>query len=80
MERTQFGISDPEVPAFGLVDEARDHTLLIKFETFRLKNDLRECRCPLIPGQFLTEASRVSRRLLFVRRSHDERYKEQVFA
>lgn len=26
------------------------------------------------------EASRVSRRLLFVRRSHDECYKEQVFA
>ena len=26
-----------------------------------------------------TEASRVFRRLLFVRRSHDERYKEQVF-
>ena len=25
------------------------------------------------------EASRVFRRLLFVRRSHDERYKEQVF-
>jgi len=46
--RAQFGISDPEVPAFGLTDEARDHTLLIKFETFRLKNDLRENRCTLV--------------------------------
>lgn len=27
----------------------------------------------------IPEASRVFRRLLFVRRSHDERYKEQVF-
>jgi hypothetical protein len=46
--RAQFGISDPEVPAFGLADEARGHTLLIKFETFRLKNDLREDRCTLV--------------------------------
>lgn len=46
--RAQFGISDPEVPAFGLVDEMREHTLVIKFETFRLKNDLRENRCTLV--------------------------------
>ena len=32
----------------------------------------------LVEPQF--EASRVFRRLLFVRRSYDERYKEQVFA
>ena len=30
--------------------------------------------------RFRCEASRVFRRLLFVRRSYDERYKEQVFA
>ena len=33
---------------------------------------------PFLLG-FQGEASRVFRRLLFVRRSHDERYKEQVF-
>ena len=31
-------------------------------------------------GGELFEASRVFRRLLFVRRSYDERYEEQVFA
>jgi hypothetical protein len=46
--RAQFGIADPKVLAFGLADEAREHTLLIKFETFRLKNDLRENRCSLV--------------------------------
>jgi hypothetical protein len=33
-----------------------------------------------IAGVLSTEASRVFRRLLFVRRSYDERYKEEVFA
>lgn len=46
--RAQFGISDPEVPAFGLVDEMRGHTLVIKFETFESTNDLRENRCTLV--------------------------------
>lgn len=46
--RAQFGISDPDIPAFGLADEAREHTLLIKFETLRLKNDIRENRCTLV--------------------------------
>lgn len=46
--RAQFGISDPEVPAFGLVDEVRAHTLVIKFETLNSRSDLRENRCTLV--------------------------------
>lgn len=46
--RVQFGIADPEVPAFGLVDGPRAQTLLIKFERFALAGKLTEIRCTLV--------------------------------
>ena len=46
--RLQFGISDPNIPAFGLVDTARAHTLLIKFESFRRAGSLIENRCTMV--------------------------------
>ncbi len=45
--RTQFGLSNADTPAFGLLDEARDQTLLIKFETMELEGGLRETRCTM---------------------------------
>lgn len=46
--RAQFGISDPGVPAFALVDEAREYTLVLKFETLNLPDRLVENRCTLV--------------------------------
>ncbi|MCX9148158.1 hypothetical protein [Erythrobacter sp. WG] len=45
--RARFGIADASVPAFGLVDEDRRHTLAIKFDTRASREGLRENRCTL---------------------------------
>lgn len=46
--RAQFGISDPDTPAFGLVDSDHRGTLLLKFETFSKPGNLVENRCTLV--------------------------------
>lgn len=45
--RRQFGLSNADIPAFGLLDEERGQTLLIKFETMQLAGGLRESRCTM---------------------------------
>lgn len=45
--RAQFGVTDPDVPAYSLVDDARARTLVIKFEQLRLPQNLVEDRCTL---------------------------------
>ncbi len=46
--RLQFGISDPDTPAFGLVDTTRGNTLLLKFESFARPGHLVENRCTMV--------------------------------
>lgn len=43
--RAQFGIADPDVPAFSLVDSERGSTLLVKFERLSRADGLTESRC-----------------------------------
>ncbi len=60
-----FAAAVQRVPGLELIDE----------EELGSDDDKEPVAYLLVPD----EASRVFRRLLFVRRSHDERYKEQVF-
>jgi hypothetical protein len=46
--RRQFGVTDPDSPAFGLVDRARQRTLLLKFERLLRPGGLIESRCTLV--------------------------------
>lgn len=46
--RAQFGITDPAVPAYSLVDTQRGRTLVAKFERLALPGRLEEQRCTLV--------------------------------
>lgn len=46
--RRQFGVTDPDIPAFGLADGARRRTLLMKFERLSRPGRLTENRCTLV--------------------------------
>lgn len=46
--RSRFGISDPDTPAFSLVDPDHGGTLLLKFEAFSKPGNLVENRCTLV--------------------------------
>lgn len=46
--RSQFRISDPSVPAYGFVDQGREHLLLLKFEQFARSARVVEKRCTLV--------------------------------
>ncbi len=48
LTRSQFDISDPDTPAFSLVDPDHGGTLLLKFETFSRPGNLVENRCTLV--------------------------------
>ena len=48
LARKQFGIFDEAVQAFGLTDEDRNRTLLIKFQQVKLGDNLIENRCTLV--------------------------------
>lgn len=46
--RIKFGVSDPDVPAFGLRDPEREQTLLLKMERLERSDDHVESRCTLM--------------------------------
>ena len=47
-DRRRFAVLDEGVPAYGLSDPARRHTLLIKFERFDRPESLIEDRCTMV--------------------------------
>lgn len=46
--RARFNITDPEVPAFSLVDAERGTTLLLKFERSLGSGGVRESKCTMV--------------------------------
>lgn len=46
--RRKFGIADPAVPAYGLADPERGHSLIVKFERIAQPGRLTERRCTMV--------------------------------